>query len=162
MANNNNIQQFTIVFDFDGVLAIPWTNPEKPFAQVPGLIKSLFDKGHRLSVASYNPRARLAIESWGIDGYFASIRSGADHDWEAEGGEYKEEFRTRDRMSKHGQIKNMHGDSKHVIFLDDSLENINEIKAKNDPHIHARLVDTDKGVTVDDVLEAMGDVLRHT
>lgn len=153
--------QFTIVFDFDGVLAIPWSDPEKPFTQIPSLVRLLHARGYKLSVASYNPRARTAVESWGLGEYFASIRSGADHDWEAEGGEYMEEFRTRDRMSKHGQIKNMHGDSKHVIFLDDSLENINEIKAKNDPHIHAVLINTEKGATIDDVYNAMGEVLRQ-
>lgn len=145
-----------LVFDFDGVLAIPWSKPEKPYVQVTELIRRLHREGYRLSVASYNPRARVAVRSWGLEHCFESFRSGADHDWETEGGEYKEEFRT-DRMSKHGQIKSMHG-KRQVVFFDDSKENIDVINAKNDPRIHAVLVDTEKGVTESVVFEELNKI----
>ncbi len=140
------------VFDFDGVLSIPWSQPEKPFEQVPALIRLLHGQGHILTVASYNPRARVAVESWGLAECFHAFRSGANHDWESDGGTYKEEFRVS--MKKQGQIRSMHGHEPRspVFFFDDDPENIKEI---TDPNIVAVLVKTEVGLTSDLLFNAL-------
>ncbi len=40
-----------LIFDFDGVLSVKWTMPEKPLLQIPNTIKQL-STDHILSVGS--------------------------------------------------------------------------------------------------------------
>jgi len=63
-----------LIFDFDGVLAIKWTNPELHYPQIPKIIQSLSEK-HVLGVASYNPNAETAIRRCAPD----AIASDASH-----------------------------------------------------------------------------------
>ena len=61
-----------IIFDFDGVLAIPHTHPEEHYPQIPHLIKILASK-YTLALASFNPRASIVLKEWSIDQYFSAI-----------------------------------------------------------------------------------------
>jgi hypothetical protein len=64
-----------IVFDFDDVLTGSKMIPEAYYEQIPMLLECLVGK-YRVCVASYNPRAKIAIESWGLLGKFDAIRCG--------------------------------------------------------------------------------------
>ncbi len=71
-----------LVFDFDGVLSIPWTYPELPFPEVPLALKKLHEAGFKLCVASYNSNAQIAINQWGLQHLFTAIRARSNKVWE--------------------------------------------------------------------------------
>ena len=140
-----------LVFDFDGVLAISWTQPELHFPQIPALVKKLSEK-YILCVASYNPRAIKAIESWDLHHYFKCMRAGANHVWEDE---YKEEFRKD--LSKAKQIESMMEelremgyDINELTFFDDDPKNLAVVN-ENLPHVRTVLINENKGVTTEDI-----------
>ncbi len=58
-----------VYLDFDGVLSIPWSQPEAPFSDVPQLLEELHESHVVLHLTSFNPRAYLAIKSWGCEGF---------------------------------------------------------------------------------------------
>ena len=78
---STNTNTKLIVFDFDGVLAIPYTSPEKHYKHIPYLIK-LLSKKYILAIASFNPRAITVIKEWGIFDYFKIIRAGSNDHWD--------------------------------------------------------------------------------
>lgn len=140
-----------IIFDFDGVLAIPWTYPEEHYPQIPQIIKD--NSEHLLCVASFNPRAYTAIKAWNLDHHFTAMRCGSNNIWNHDNvDEYKEEYSYN--MSKVQQIIDIidnevskSGKSyDKIIFYDDNLDNINEVKRKL-PHINAVLIDEDFGLS---------------
>lgn len=135
-----------IVFDFDGVLAKPWTHPEKPYDCIPDIMRLMSETGYILCVASYNPRAKLAIESWKPninENTFKAIRCGANHIWSDL---YLEEWRKE--MSKSKMIASMLqelglAEDYPVIMFDDDQMNIDEVnKLQN---CTAFLIDSEKG-----------------
>ena len=150
-----------LIFDFDGVLAIKWTRPEEYFHQIPDLIKKL-SHNYILCVASFNPRAQLAITNWGLDDYFTCMRYGANHNW---ADIYKESY--RENMTKADQIVHMieneidqlnnktdelgnkfeFGD---VMFFDDDPENILQVNEKL-PWIKTVLIDGNIGIHLSDI-----------
>jgi hypothetical protein len=151
--------QTMVVFDFDGVLAIPWTNPEKPFEIVPTVIKKLSDSGkYFLGVASFNPRAVIAIESWGLKHHFTSMRAGANHSWSFDPFDYREEYRVM--MSKYQQIISMvqeiestkKATIKTIVFFDDDPKNIESVEmdvaevGSDKRNWHCCLVSTHDGI----------------
>jgi HAD superfamily phosphatase (TIGR01681 family) len=140
------------ICDFDGVLGIPYSIPEKHYEQIPGLIKEL-SKDHILCVASYNPRAEVAIQDWGLDKYFACMRYGANHTWKEY---YSESYRAE--MSKSQQIINMLNQEikelncniDDITFFDDDQNNINAVKDKL-PHINTVLINNKYGLRMEDI-----------
>ena len=144
-----------LVFDFDGVLAIPWTNPERHYDQIPDAIKKIFESGdYVLAVASYNPLAHAAIVRWGLENYFSCIRCGANHSWHTDGTHYSEDYRVG--MSKHRQIGSMIENEINelavgldgVFFFDDDPDNIRLVN-EHLPVVKTTLVSPDSGFTLD-------------
>lgn len=137
-----------LIFDFDGVLSIPYTHPEEYYPQIPDLIKEL-SKNYVLCVASFNPRASLVIKKWGLHSYFSVTREGSNFKWSEE---YNEEYRKG--LSKSQQIKDImknlfHTEEKqynhNIYFFDDDQDNINEVKEKLS-HVKTVFVDNKHGL----------------
>ena len=144
-----------LVFDFDGVLAIPWTDPERPYDGIPAAIEKIHASGdYVLAVASYNPRAHAAIARWGLHKYFACIRCGANHGWHTDGTPYREDYRVG--MGKHLQITSMIETEiaefgvgvDRTYFFDDDPDNIALVN-EHLPAVTATLVSPDTGFTLD-------------
>ena len=134
------------IFDFDGVLAVPWTHPEMPYEKVVEFIKELHDSGKTLCLASYNPAAIQSLDRWGVRGLFTAMRAGSNHPWF---GEYKNNHRID--MSKSLQIKNMLSNElfpakeEDCIFFDDTLENIQLVNNEL-PKVQTLLIDPNRGL----------------
>lgn len=151
------ISKKLLIFDFDGVLAIKWTMPEEYFDQIPDLIRKL-SKDYILCVASFNPRAQVAIKNWGLEEYFICMRYGSNYTWVDI---YKEEY--RENMTKANQIIHMieneidqmnklnnkfeYGD---VVFFEDNIKNILNVNEKL-PWIKTVLINSDIGVNLSDM-----------
>ena len=134
------------IFDFDGVLAIPWTQPEIPFPNVIVFLRDLHSTGKKLCLASYNPAAVRALESWGVSNLFTAMRAGSNKPWS---GNYTEEYRIG--MSKSKQIKDMLVNelyphkAEDCVFFDDTIENIALVNREL-PQVHTILIDTIRGL----------------
>ncbi len=63
------------IFDFDGVLGVPWTHPEQPFPKVKEGLQKLHDAGKKLLLASYNPNVQVVMNRWGVRHLFSGIRA---------------------------------------------------------------------------------------
>jgi hypothetical protein len=142
-----------IALDFDGVLAQPYTHPEKPYPQVPTLIEELAEK-HLLCVVSYNPRAALAIEAWGLSKHFVAVRAGSNSVWK----DYCPEQR-REGMTKSKQIMDiatreirLYWDVDEVHFFDDDPKNLEAFR-KDPPTTACKtlLIDSYYGLRMEDV-----------
>ncbi len=148
-------KRILIVLDFDGVLAVPYSKPERPFPQIPKLIHHLSELPNvDLAVASFNPDAKKCIEKWQIAHCFKAFRHGANYVWS---GTYTDDY--RGGMSKHGQIKNMLIEEcwpiyyERIIFFDDDLLNIANVE-RGDADIEAVFVYSEKGVTWELLMDA--------
>lgn len=143
-----------LVFDFDGVLSMMYTMPEKHYPQIPELLQYLENK-YLLCVASYNPRAELSIKNWKLDKYFICMRVGANHIWDHP---YDESYRST--LSKAEQITNMiemeiktlNCAFTEIVFFDDNLENIKHVNEKL-PNIKTVLIDSKFGLRLEDIPE---------
>lgn len=117
------------IFDFDGVLAIPYTNPERYYNNIPFLISSLAMNNY-LAVVSFNPQAEKVIKRWGLSKHFMAYRSGYNEIWN---GNYKSEYRMN--MSKSGQIKSILNNElkdiefEEILFYDDDIRNIRDVRS---------------------------------
>jgi hypothetical protein len=124
-----------IAFDFDGVLAIPYSQPEVLFAGTEALLRDLWAMGHTLIVCSFNPRAYAVLKPLMEEGIISAIRAGSCVRWwedEEEGGLYKDATH-RHHMEKRLQIASMLGDElcdltvEHLVFIDDDMRNIDNV-----------------------------------
>lgn len=70
-----------VCWDFDGVLMIPWTHPEEPFAQIRAILKYLHEHGILMAVTSFNPMAWIALEQAGLTQYLDAFRIGCNFVW---------------------------------------------------------------------------------
>ena len=139
-----------LVLDFDGVVAIPWTNPEQHYPQIPDILERLVAAGYVLAIASYNPRAFEAVKRWGLGQYFTAVRCGANHAWHMTGETYKEDDGLE--MRKHRQILSMiETDMAHLnvsveqtAFFDDDINNISLVQREL-PLVESILVDEKEG-----------------
>lgn len=140
-----------MVFDFDGVLVIPYTNPVKLYPQIIPLLDTLKNaKKYKLYVASFNPTAKKELERLGVLHYFEDVRCGANFDWHHEShhspGKYLETY--RENMSKSNQIKNMIEDEdmfEKTYFFDDDINNIIDV-LKNSKVALTKLIDSKHGL----------------
>jgi hypothetical protein len=122
-----------IVFDFDGVLAIPYSQPEVLFAGTEALLRSLHAQGHVLAVASFNPRAYHVLRPLIDEGVISAVRAGSCVKWWAEGdGTYSDDVH-RKNMRKSAHIQSMldnewrYKSLQSLVFIDDDLANIDEV-----------------------------------
>jgi len=70
-----------ICWDFDGVLMMPWSHPEEPFAQTRAILKYLHEHGILMAVTSFNPAAWIALEQQGLTQYLDAFRIGCNSAW---------------------------------------------------------------------------------
>jgi hypothetical protein len=70
-----------VCWDFDGVLMMPWTHPEEPFAQTRAIVKYLHEHGILMAATSFNPAAWLALEQHGLTQYLSAFRIGCNSAW---------------------------------------------------------------------------------
>jgi len=138
-----------LIFDFDGVLAQPWSHPEKPYAQVIDIIKAL-SPTHHICLASFNPRAKLAVKQWGLQDHFSAMRYGAIHEWREF---YHETYRSN--LTKSNQIAHMLHQiglpkDHPVYFFDDDPINIEEV-TNILPHVCVFTVDEKTGLQAKDI-----------
>jgi hypothetical protein len=156
---NNKLNQilqkeckFTLkIFDFDGVLSMPYTMPEEYYKQIPNILSSFNITDVLCCVASFNPRAKLAIEQWKLDHHFIAFRSGSNDIWSNNLDEYKQEYRIGLKKSK--QIQSMLSNElkdykiENIEFYDDDKLNIKEVENELS-HINCCLVDNNIGFTI--------------
>ena len=137
-----------LVFDFDGVLAMPWYHPELPYDNVRELIR-MVSKTHYICVASFNPRAKLAIDDWKQFYGYDAIRCGSNHHWSVV---YSNKWRVE--MTKSRQITAMLdelglSEDHPVQFYDDDQENVDEVNKHQSRT--AFKVDGEVGLCFDDI-----------
>jgi hypothetical protein len=147
-----------LIFDFDGVLARPYTFPKLCYEQIPSILEDLECTGeYIMAVASFHPRAESVIEDWGLSRHFHAIRAGSNTVWP--GDIYQESLRTG--LTKPKQIEDMLLNEllpfasrfKQILFLDDTPINVELVKAVycDIPHLRTQLVDTANGLTMKDL-----------
>jgi len=125
-----------LCLDFDGCLAIKYTNPVQYYSHVPELIKSL-SKTHKLYITSFNPYAEQIIESWELRPYFVDIRCGCNFKWT---GKYREKYKIN--LSKSRQIMDMipNWNKEDITLYDDSMNKLLEVSL-NLPNVKIIKVD---------------------
>lgn len=142
------------VFDFDGVLAESWTHPELHFGEARLALSELKKNSSAIMcVASFNPRAELAIRDyWKLDDHFEAFRYGSNKKWDRTYGNH-----LRIGMSKSNQILDMISDEladhkfDEIFFYDDDLLNIKEVN-KALPYVKTVLIDSRVGLTLNDIV----------
>ncbi len=149
----NRLLNPVIVLDFDGVLGKTFSHPERPLPEVRNLIR-LLSRSYYICVASYNPRAKLAIDDWKQFYGYDAIRCGANFKWSDD---YCDEWRKE--MSKSKQIDSMLeelglGKSHLVYFFDDDQENVDQVNVHKSRT--AFKIDTEIGLTFKDVKHLLG------
>jgi hypothetical protein len=136
-------------FDFDGVLAHPYTSPELLFPGAERLLRQLKARGDTIVVASFNPRAYHVLQDLHDEGVIHDMRCGSnDSRWWADGtGPYQDAVHRRD-LSKAAMIRAMvPADAATVRFYDDDRANIDDV-ASHMPHVGCYWVsDWSKGIT---------------
>lgn len=150
MSDNIDInKKIVAVFDFDGVLAIPWSQPAQHYKIIPSLLKEMYDSGkYIICCASYNPSALKSIERWGLLKYFTCVRCGANFSWH---GPYEEHYRIEMQKSSQitdmikNEIKELNHDFEKVYFYDDDKDNINLVN-RDLPTVNTVLIDPVTGL----------------
>lgn len=122
-------------FDFDGVLAIPYSHPERLFPGAEPLLRSLHAQGVIVLVASFNPRAYVALRHLLDEGVIRGIRAGSLVEWWKEGDGTYSDARHRKNMNKALHLSDMLAreldgvDVSSVTFYDDDRDNIHDVMA---------------------------------
>lgn len=109
------------VYDFD-VLSVKYSYPERPFPEVVDVLNEAMQRNY-VCVASFNPRAGLALQSWGV--VVDAMCSAANHFWLADDFCWHDLARTSlmiDNMLATLGLPKDHP----VVFADDCLINIAE------------------------------------
>ena len=140
------------VFDFDGVLAIPFTHPEKLFEGVPDAMLEIKrnSPNHRCVVASFNPRAELSVSCSLVGPCFAAFRS-RTHD--------QISMSDDERLCKSKQISSMiktelahhKFQDQDIVFFDDDMENLQEVQ-RMFPSARCKFICSATGLTRADIL----------
>ena len=156
-----------VVFDFDGVLAVPYTDPEQLFPGVAELLVDLKQRGDIVLVSSFNPRAYHVLRTFLEQGIIAGLRAGSRQKWWEQGdGTYSDALHRYD-MDKGLHIADMLAElatpvdatKETILFFDDDEQNIMEVKLHAgvagwcEPH--CCLVESDKGACTASVKKAI-------
>lgn len=120
------------VFDFDGVLACPYTDPELLFPGAERLLRDLNQDGHMILIASFNPRAYTVLRGLYEEGVIADIRAGNNtlRWWRVDDGTYSDAKYRRTVLSKAAMIGDMidKTDTRVTHFFDDDPDNIRDVR----------------------------------
>ena len=124
-------------FDFDGVLAIPYTQPEVLFPGVVPLLRDIAGiPDNRVVVTSFNPRAYHVLKPLLDAGIIHDIRAGSLTKWWAEGDGSYSDARHRVDMDKALHVQAMLRDVREVAmlyFVDDDAKNVADVTAGSWP-----------------------------
>lgn len=132
-----------LFLDFDGVIAIPWTNPVQLYGHTAEMIKTLAAE-YTLCLVSFNPTAPAELDRFGLTKYFKAIRAGLPV--------VKTEKGAQERIHKQIQIRDIldHelSDMKiqEMSFYDDFDHNIKWV-SKSIPEVKCVFVDNARGLT---------------
>jgi len=135
-----------LVLDFDGVLAIPWTDPVKIFPQIPALLERL-SKKHTLALASFNPTAIAELRKNELLQYFTVTRAGTH-----ENREITEFITDLGPLCKAAQIHSIGTEHLPTVdwsdfyFFDDDAHNLANVFRRL-PQVHLTLVESNHGLT---------------
>lgn len=143
-------------FDFDGVLAIPYTDPEELYPAVDGILRGLHAQGHIVIVTSFNPRSYYVLKSYLDEGIIQAIRAGSRSLWWLTG-EYAD-VKHRFDMMKSLHLSDMLRDElaslslleAEIYMFDDSEENLSEINRSSfyiPYNVKTFLIDNSIGLT---------------
>lgn len=137
------------VFDFDGVLAIPYTSPEQLYPRTEAVLRKLSAWGHHVLVSSFNPRAYTVLQPLLRDGVIHQVRAGSAIEWWHDGGMYLDEIHRRE-MFKSLHIGTMlrrltSGSWGRMHFFDDDPHNVVEVQTGL-PDCRAVLIDASRGI----------------
>ncbi len=133
------------IFDFDGVLSIPYSEPEQHYPDVPSILKECSKHAH-IAIASYNPVALQVLHNWGLSHLIITGRAGYNHKW------INYDNSMRRHMTKHEMIHNiryedlLYHDHDTIVFFDDDITNIEQVKAKSNV-VFTELIDPNVGIT---------------
>ena len=148
-----------LVFDFDGVLRIPFSMPPSPFPHTIALLNELYNSPNTyLLLASFNHDACRILIDWQVDHMFLAMRYGSNHSWNPP-------FDTKhnDDMEKSQQIGNMLQELKlqnhqeELYFFDDLESNIADVQLML-PYSKPILVSSLRGVTMSEIENSSHDV----
>jgi hypothetical protein len=146
------MKQMGLILDFDGVLAIPHTNPVELYPQVPTLLEQLAAK-YTLALASFNPTAIAELRRFQLLHHFQGMRAGSHHNIE-----FIEYVRNLGPLCKAEQIQSLHNDQidhcNFLFFFDDDQGNIARVQSKL-PHVQCIYIEEKSGLTESVVNEAL-------
>lgn len=128
-------RKLVFAFDFDGVLAIPYSAPEVLFAGTEKLLRQLKADGHVIVVTSFNPRAYHVLRPLLEEGVITAIRAGSCVKWWVEGGTYQDDVHRVDMFKSLHLLDMMSNELagipiEHVFFVDDDPKNVDEVTSK--------------------------------
>lgn len=123
-------------FDFDGVLAIPYSNPEHLYPDAEKILRELHAAGVTVVVASFNPRSYWVLKRLLDEGVIAAIRAGSLTEWWKEGDGVYHDTLHRTDMDKSLHLRDMlakelqgRGPVDSITFFDDDMANITDVLA---------------------------------
>jgi hypothetical protein len=118
-----------LFLDFDGVLAIPYSQPEVLFPGTEELLRRLAASGMTIAVTSFNPRAYHVLKPLLDDGTICDIRAGSRVKWWEEGSGTYSDTVHRKQMNKAFHVHDMLADAlpRRVVFVDDDPENAKDV-----------------------------------
>jgi hypothetical protein len=152
-----------LAFDFDGVLAIPYSQPEVLFAGTVPLLKAL--AAHPLNVlvvTSFNPRAYPVLRDLLEDGTLKALRARSICPWWAEGdGKYKPLMFEEARLDKRKHLESMlelkDMDIGSIYFYDDDPKNLADVDTAQNPTWRTYLVNWYSGIGPALIRETLGE-----
>ena len=125
-------------FDFDGVLAIPYTNPEQLFPEIDTILRTISQKGHLNIISSFNPRSYFIMKPYLDQGIITAIRAGSRIKWwESDGQGTYDDYKHRKDMHKGLHLHDMLSDEldelhiseeTQIYFFDDDLGNLADVR----------------------------------
>lgn len=137
-----------LFFDLDGCLAMNYTHPEQHYPSIKHTLQQLHDQGHILCLASFNPRAEIAVESWGIAHLFSAARAGCNWKWSGKYRDIIHQFNIRKSSQIHNmlfhELREEYEDCDDLYFYDDDPKNIQEVNTSF-PSVKCVLVDNKIG-----------------
>jgi predicted phosphatase len=132
--------------DFDGVLAIPYTNPVELYPNIPDLLRQL-SHSYTLCLASFNPTALDELKRFDLLSLFVAVRAGRH--------ELHHMSSIHEPLCKVAQIRSMYNEmgvefqtlDTRVWFVDDTISHIENVR-KNLTGIQCVWVDSTTGLTM--------------